>query len=82
VDTTTLTGTFGNATVLCNGGERATGGGVELILGGPVNMYYYQPGGVPLAFAQGATPTGWRSSWFNDSGGSNTIRVYAVCAAP
>jgi hypothetical protein len=34
----------------------------------------------PNAFVQGAAFTSWHGSGRNDSGGSKTLRVFAICA--
>jgi hypothetical protein len=71
-----------SASVNCNPGERATGGAVRLISGSGANVTYFNPGGSPIPDAQGATPTGWTVSYFNNSGQTDTFRVYAICASP
>jgi hypothetical protein len=80
-ETTTLTGNNGSAQASCNSGERATGGGVQLLGGNSVKLWYFEPGGVPL-MTNGYTPTGWQAVWYNESGATDTLQVYAVCASP
>jgi hypothetical protein len=82
VDIVTNNNTNGGGQANCNPGERATGGGVAMISGNAANIVYFQPGGAPTPPSQGATPTGWTSSWYNTSGQTDTFRVYAICAAP
>ncbi len=82
VEATTTTGSDGNAQANCNPGERATGGGVELDSGSSIKMWYFQPGGRPVPNTQGATPTGWYGSWWNETGSTDMVRVYAICASP
>lgn len=67
-----------NATASCLPGERATGGGVELVLGNASEIFYFAPGGRPTP--RGGTPTGWSSLWVIAQGEA-TIRVYAICVA-
>ena len=81
-DTVTPTDSSGAQTAKCNPGERATGGGVQLVSGSSINQWYFEPGGMPYRNAPGTAPTGWRAAWFNASASTNTIRVYVVCAAP
>jgi hypothetical protein len=68
--------------VSCNPGERATGGAARLTDGSAANVTFFNPGGSPIPEVQGATPTGWSVSYFNDSGQTDTFRVYAICASP
>ena len=81
-DTVTGPGNNGSHLTSCNAGERATGGGVELSSGNSNGQLYFEPGGVPSPSTTGSTPTGWFSSWYNSTSGTNTIRVFAICAAP
>jgi hypothetical protein len=70
----------GEATANCAAGERATGGGPELFNGNDGGQDYLDS--MPTPTGAGETPTGWRLVWFNNSGLSDTMRVYVVCAAP
>ncbi len=81
-ETTTSNSSDGSAQANCNAGERATGGGVEMTNGNSKDVWYFEPGGAPVPNTQGATPTGWASTWFNESGGTDKFRVYAICASP
>ena len=78
----TTNGSRGKATASCNAGERATGGGVEVVSGNAAKVWYLTSGGVPTPRRQGATSTGWFGEWFNESGSTDTLHVYAVCASP
>jgi hypothetical protein len=85
--TTTPTGGNGGAEAKCLAGERATGGGVRMGPGTITSVWFFEPGGVPTngsgsASAADETPTGWSSSWFNQSGFTDTFTVYVICAAP
>jgi hypothetical protein len=73
-------GSVGEATANCNAGERATGGGPQLWNGADTGNDYLDS--MPVPSGTGETPTGWRVVWDNQSGGSDTIHVYAVCASP
>ena len=72
--------TYGDVTANCNAGERATGGGPQLWNGENVGTDYLAS--VPSPTAPGTTPTGWHVTWINATSGSETIRVYVVCASP
>jgi hypothetical protein len=52
---------------------------VSLLSGDSGQTFYFEPGGVPDV--NNGTPTGWHSSWFQNSGITETIRVYVVCAS-
>jgi hypothetical protein len=80
-DTVTSNGQSGSHLTNCNPGERATGGGAALAGGSAINLFYTEPGR-PNPSTVGAHPTGWAASWFNNSGSTDTIRVFAVCASP
>jgi hypothetical protein len=76
--------TTGPATVQCNFGERATGGGGgipgtggrTLIQSGPVDA----SGTLPIT--AGTVPTGWRVEALNSAGIAQSLFVYAVCVSP
>jgi hypothetical protein len=78
----TLGGAAGRAQANCQNGERATGGGTELALGEITRTFFLDTGGRPVPETQGATPTGWSNEWINQSGVTDTIRVYVICASP
>ena len=75
-------GTDGSGTAQCNFGERATGGGVQIGGGSSATMFLPQPGGIPVPNSPGATPISWFASWHNATGGSATVTIYVICAAP
>jgi hypothetical protein len=81
-EATTLNGEDGRAQANCEPGERATGGGTELDSGQVQNLWFFDTGGRPVPNTQGATPTGWRNEWFNNSGETAIIFVYVICASP
>jgi hypothetical protein len=81
-EVTTSNGANGQTQANCNAGERATGGGVEMDSGNSKDVWYFTPGGRPVPNTQGATPTGWFADWFNESGSTDTFRVYVICASP
>jgi hypothetical protein len=66
----------------CSAGERATGGGMQLIAGNVEHVFYYETGGIPVPGTTGATPTGWFAEWFNSSTELDGFRVYVICASP
>ena len=75
----------GKATVFCQPGEVATGGGWNLIQGGITNFDVFGDG--PLKAdgkdaGPGDTPIGWRASVWNHSGQTDAWRVYVICASP
>jgi hypothetical protein len=72
----------GHAQANCASGERATGGGMQLILGNVEHVFFYEPGGIPVPETTGATPTGWFAEWFNSSPELDGFRVYVICASP
>jgi hypothetical protein len=76
----TANGQNDNATANCLPGEVAVGGGSELVAGSILNMHFF--GDNPVPSAAGSKPTGWSDSIYNDSGQSNTWRVYVICASP
>jgi len=82
VEATTLNGNDGQAEADCSAGEHATGGGVVLTNGVITKLWYFQHEGGPVPNTQGAAPTGWSGSWFNESGSTDTLRVYVICASP
>jgi hypothetical protein len=59
----------GNASVYCNAGDVAIGGGGLLDEANPKNMHTSAPIGAPL-------PTGWTVGY----GSKATFWVYAICA--
>jgi hypothetical protein len=72
----------GEAQANCAPGERATGGGTKLAVGQVQNLWFFDTGGRPVPNTPGATPTGWYNQWFNNSGSTDTIEVYVICASP
>jgi hypothetical protein len=82
VEATTLNTGDGHAQANCEAGERATGGGTELVTGEITNLKFVNTGGTPAPPGQGATPTGWYNEWINQSGMTDTVRVYVICASP
>ena len=77
-------GNYGSATVQCNQGERATGGGLRVaefhglpVTGGDGQMNESHP----LPEAAGSTPTGWEVQY---TSGTITVNVaaYVICASP
>jgi hypothetical protein len=81
-EATSTAGSNGFAQANCSPGERATGGGVEMNAGDSKDVWYFQPGGRPVPPTQGATPTGWYASWYNESATNDTFHVYVICASP
>jgi hypothetical protein len=84
---TTPNNSNGGAEAKCLAGERATGGGVRMGNGTITGVSFFEPGGVPTngsgsASAADETPTGWSSSWYNQSGSTDTFTVFVLCAAP
>jgi Collagen triple helix repeat (20 copies) len=71
-------GTSGFASVSCNPGEVATGGGgVDVnAIGVHLKQSYPSPHSV------GATPTGWTVSYENTTGVAHNVYAEVVCAAP
>ena len=72
---------FANGTVDCNGGERATGGGIDMpdvsVPGTNLILLDSHPQNTT------GTPTGWRAKAFNqDAGNSGTGTIYVICASP
>ena len=65
--------------VMCEAGERALGGGSELTGGTIAGFWFF--GDDPVVKDGTSTPVGWHDSVFNDSGTTNTWRVYAICAS-
>jgi hypothetical protein len=66
----------GVATVSCNPGERATGGGYEFP-GGQVDPAIYE------STPTGDPPTGWRIKiWKPNTGTSATLAAKVICASP
>jgi hypothetical protein len=82
VEATTINTGIGHAQANCEVGERATGGGTELVSGEIANLWFVNTGGTPVPSVQGVTPTGWYNEWINQSGKTDTVRVYVVCASP
>ena len=84
VETTIPAGGSGSAVAVCPAGSRATGGGVN-----PVGVTaeaaliksYPSTGGVSQA-ETGDTPTAWGGWAHNPTGGTATLYVFAICAAP
>lgn len=84
VETTIAPGGSGSAVAVCPAGSRATGGGVN-----PVGVTaeaaliksYPSTGGVSQA-ETGDTPTAWGGWAHNPTGGTATLYVFAICAAP
>lgn len=77
-------GSSGGAVAACLPGERATGGGVNLLLienGDAVLRSYPTTGGSSAATA-GQTPTAWFARVFNAGDVERPVTVFAVCAAP
>ncbi len=77
---TAATGHQSEATADCNAGERATGGGSELYSGVYLGTYFVAS--QPVPGGAGETPTGWRVSWYNESGTPDIVHAYVVCASP
>ena len=82
---TTNTGSNDTATVLCNAGEVATGGGWQMESGNVANFLTF--GDYPVqsngsTAGPGDTPAGWYVSIYNNSGSTDTWRVYVICASP
>ena len=77
-------GSTGSATVQCQPGERATGGGGVISAAGNRTLVQSGPVDVSGTFpiASGAVPTGWSVEVRNQTGLAQTPSVYAVCAAP
>jgi hypothetical protein len=71
-------GTILTATVECNAGERATGGGGTSGSAAGIHLKH----SVPTPSTQGATPTGWAAVYENTSANPGTIRAWVVCASP
>jgi hypothetical protein len=69
------------ATVSCDPGEHATGGGVQLFNGATVDTHVTED--MPDPITAGSHPTGWSVTILstNPSSAQDYI-VYAVCAAP
>jgi hypothetical protein len=74
-DVTVNSNTTGAATVGCNPGERATGGGYGFTSGsvGPA-IYESTPTGDP--------PTGWKIKIYMPTGSSATLAAKVICASP
>lgn len=70
----------------CHAGEVATGGGADLDSGSASMTYWFEPGGVPATGSSpagnGASPDGWLATWVNNSGSTEEVDVYVVCASP
>lgn len=82
---TTAIGQDGSATVQCNSGEVATGGGWHMETGNTVNFYTFGPYPVKADNSEagpGNTPTGWAMTVYNNSTQADTWHVYAICASP
>lgn len=78
---------FASASVSCQAGERATGGGVfseENVLYVQVTSSYPLPNPTTHpSTGDGLTPTGWRIWVRNDHGSQNYhVEAYVICAAP
>jgi hypothetical protein len=80
VDTNVMPGNSGIVTTSCNTGEVATGGGYSLLNGNITTTLITE--NAPFPDNQSTTPTGWKVVWFNNSGTTDTVRVWVVCAAP
>jgi hypothetical protein len=86
-ETTTQNGEAGYAEAVCKPGEVATGGGAEMYNGNSAGVDWFQPGGVPYPssfFTPGEEPVpiAWYAHWFNESGSTDTFRVFVDCASP
>ena len=77
-DTNIQASTTVTATVDCNQGEKATGGGGSN--GGASGVHLKQSS--PTPSTQGGTPTGWSATYENTSGSPAVIRAWVVCASP
>ena len=83
---TTGNGQDDSASVTCNQGEVATGGGWAFGSGNVANFYTFgdypiKAGGAPAG--PGDTPVGWAVTVYNNSGQTaNNWRVYVICASP
>ena len=73
-------GDIGSAQANCEPGERATGGGAQVVLGAE-KIELYEPGGIPVPSAEDETPTGWDVEWRNTSAAEDVLSVYVICAS-
>jgi len=77
-ETNIQTSTVITATVDCNAGEKAVGGGGTN--NGAAGVHLKQSNPTPAT--QDGVPTGWAVTYENLSGGPAVIRAWAVCASP
>jgi hypothetical protein len=63
--------------VNCNAGEVAVGGGRRLTSGTIDTIFFFESRPIPVS----GTPTGWWTSWYNQSGTSKGVAVYVICAS-
>lgn len=77
-DTNIQASTAVTASVSCNVGERAVGGGATN--GGTAGVHLTQT--YPTPTTAGSIPTGWAGTFENASGGPSVIRAWVVCASP
>jgi hypothetical protein len=84
--TTSNTGVTSTTVASCGPGQVATGGGANLTSGSVPNTYFFEPGGVPavgsVPAGDGTTPNEWLATWTNNSGATEEVVVYVVCASP
>jgi hypothetical protein len=77
-------GTVGEASVQCNFGEKAVGGGGGIAATGGRSVVQSGPvdASEVLPTTAGAVPTGWRADSLNSTGLTQNAFVYAVCVSP
>ena len=77
-------GAFTSDFVVCEPGERATGGGAsfQMFSGKEKITQTYPVNATGGVLAPGSTPVGWRTHVFNDTAFAVVPVLYAVCAGP
>jgi len=84
-DTLIASGTNESASIQCETGERAVGGGAGMsgLLNGTTAIYFDEPleadGTLPEA---GDVPTGWRAGGGNSSAIPQTMNLHVLCVSP